>query len=187
MALASELRPHMVVTIDQETWRVLEVDAHAGGAQTKGTVHVRILNLRTRNESERRFRFGDRVEEAEVQVRVLRYSYRDGDDYHFLDPRTYETVPVPGSFLGPFLPFLTDGLELKIEFLGDDPVGCRFPETVDLEITSTGPSLHQAEANVWKEAWLANGMMVKVPLFLRTGERVRVDVRTQKYLERVHR
>lgn len=187
MVPAHALRPHMVVSMDGQVWRVLEVKSHAGGAQTKGTVHARFVNLRTRNETDRRFRPEDRVETAEVQVRSLEYSYRDGDDYVFLDPGTYDPVPVPGTVLGPFLPFLTDGLPVQFEYLEGDPVGCRFPDSVELRIASTGPPMHQAEANVWKEAFLENGLMVKVPPFIETGETVRIEVATHRYLARVHR
>ncbi len=186
MVLASELRSHMIVRMDDQVWRVVEVKAHAGGAQTKGTVHVLFLNVRTRNESERRFRPGDRVENAEIEIRNLDYSYRSGDSYVFLDPRTFDPVPVSSEFLGPLVPFLTDGLPVQIEFLEGDPVGCRFPPSVEMRVASTGPCLHQAGANVWKDAFLENGMSVKVPLFIETGETVRIDVATQKYVERVH-
>lgn len=186
MVLASELRPHMTVRMDDQVWRVVEVTSHAGGAQTKGTVHALFRNLRTRNESDRRFRPEDRIESAEVEVRTLDYSYRAGNDYVFIDPRTFDPVPVPASFLGPLVPFLTDGLAVQIEFLEGDPVGCRFPGAVEMRVAATAPALHQPGANVWKDAFLENGMSIKVPLFIETGEVVRLEVATQKYLERVH-
>ncbi len=187
MVIAAELRPHQVVRMDDQVWRVLEVKAHGGGAQTRGVVHARFLNVKTRNETERRFRPEDRLEEAEIQMKSLTYSYRHGDEYHFLDPRTYETTPVPAALLGPFLPFLTDELPVQMEFLVGEVIGCRFPDSVELKVASTGPTHHQAEANVWKDAFLDNGMTVKVPLFVETGDRIRLDVRTQKYLERMRK
>lgn len=187
MVVAQSLRPHMVVLLDGQVWRVLDVKAHAGGAQTRGVVHARLLNVRTRNESERRFRPEDRVEEGEVEFRTLQYSYRDGNDHVFLDPRTYDPVPVPADFLGDRVPFLTDGLPVLFECLGGDLVGCRFPESVELRVASTAPASRQAEANVWKEAFLENGVMIKVPPFIESGETVRVRVADRTYLERVHR
>jgi elongation factor P len=187
MIPAHALRPHMVVVLEGRTWRVLEVRSQAGGAQAKGGVHARLLDVRDRREVERRLRPDDRLETAEVDTRTLRYSYRQGDEYHFLDPGTYETVPVPAEFLGPLLPFLVDDLPVRFESLEGRIVGCRFPDSVELRVTSTGPPTGQPGTNVWKEAFLENGMMIKVPPFIRSGEFVRVSVPERTYLERVRR
>jgi elongation factor P len=187
MVIAANLRPGAVLRLDGGLWRVVSVDVSGGTGQMKGTVHARLLNVVTHHDTDRRFRPEERLEEEEISVRPLTYSYRQGNSHVFMDPESYDQVPVPEKLLGPFLPFLKEEVEILVEFFEETPVGCRFPDSVELRVSSTAPPMHRAEANVWKEAVLENGLEVQVPLFIETGETIRIDVRTRRYMERVRK
>ena len=187
MVMASELRPGAAVRFDARCWRVLAVDVHGGTGQTKGVVRTRLVDLETHGETDHRFRLDERVEEVEVLVRRMSYLYREGELYVFMDRETFEQVPLPGELLGAYKPFLQPDAEIDVEFLGERAVGCRTPAIVEARVKETAAVQHAHESSVWKDAVLENGLKIHVPLFIAPGERIRVDLRTQRYHDRARR
>jgi len=175
----------MVIRLEGEPYRVLEASAHSGTAKLPGFVHARLVSLRTGSETTRRFRLDERVEDVPVVRRVLEFLYRAGDELYFMDPESFDQIPVSRDLLGPAHRYLREGLRVPVEFLEDRPVAVLFPETVELRVTSTAAPMHATQTSAMKRAVLENGLEVAVPLFIREGELIRVEVATGKYVERV--
>ncbi|MBI4168476.1 MAG: elongation factor P [Acidobacteria bacterium] len=185
MITASELRAGMVIRLENETYRVLEATAHAGTAKLGGSVHARLLKLGTGSESDRRFRLEEKVEDLDLVKRHLEFSYKSGEEFYFMDRENFEQVPLPRYLIGEAHRFLRDGMRLPVEFLGEEPVKVVFPETVDLRVTSTPQPMHATQTSTMKSAALENGMEVLVPLFIKEGELVRINLASGRYVERV--
>lgn len=182
--LASELRTGTVVRLEGEVFRVIDVSAHAGGGQLHGVVHAKLLNLRSRGAVERRFRPEERLEAVDVERARWQFIYADGDDYYFMNPETYEQIPVAGAMLGAARAFVTPGLEAVVESHEGRPLYVVLPDAVELPVAETAEPMHQRDTNAMKSARLENGVEVLVPLFIKTGDRVRIDTASGKYLER---
>ncbi|HXF96792.1 MAG TPA: hypothetical protein VNI61_11895 [Gemmatimonadales bacterium] len=181
----TEVRAGMAVRLEGEVFRVLDAVFHQGAGQMKGSVHLRIQSLRTRNLTERRFRPEDRVEEVELQRQPMEYLYDEDQRCVFMHPETFEQVSLERAALGAFARFIRPNQRLELEFLDDQPVGVVVPRAVELRVERTAAPVHGQETNVFKEAVLENGVEVLVPQFIRPGDLVRVEVETGKYLDRV--
>lgn len=176
----------MAIRLAGELYRVLDARFHAGGGQMKGAVHARLQSLKTGSTTERRLRPEERVEEIELTRQEMEYLYDEGEQCVFMHPATFEQVLLPKQSLGPYAPFLQPNQRLNLEFLDDEPVGAAYPKTVDLKVARTAEPLHTTQdTNVLKEAVLENGFSVLVPQFVRSGDVVRIEVETRKYVDRV--
>jgi elongation factor P len=183
MVVASDAREGIVVEVERELYRVEEVRLHKGGGKAGAMVHLGLRNLFTGAVTERRFRPSDKLQEVELERVPAEFLYQAGDRFCFMDTRSYDQLEVPENLLSPYLRYLQPNLRVEIECLEGRPVSVLFPEAVELEVTSTGAGVHEAEST-YKLAVLENGLEILVPHFIRVGDRVRVDVRSGKYLER---
>lgn len=181
---AAELRAGTVLRFEGDFFRVVEASFHAGGGQLGSVVHAKLLNLRTRGAIERRFRPDERLESLDVERARWQFIYADGDDLYFMNPQTYEQVPIPAAMLGPARAFVHAGMEVAVESFEGRPLHVVLPEAVELRVVETAEPVHQRDTNAMKTAKLDNGIEVLVPLFIKTGDLVRVDTTTGKYLER---
>jgi len=182
---ATELRAGMVIELEGIRYRVVTVETHMGGGRMGAMVHARLARLDTGSVTERRFRPEERLAEERLDLRQLDFLYQDGEDFVFMDPASYDQFPLPRVLLGSFAAFLKEGVRLAVDFLGEQPAAVRVPETVDLKVATTGEAQHAKETSALKAATLENGMTIQVPLFIRAGETVRVNVETGRYVERV--
>jgi elongation factor P len=120
-----------------------------------------------------------------MQKRKLQYLYNDGSEAMFMDPRNYEQTGVPLEVLGNSVLFMTEGEEIDVLFWGDRALSVALAPKVTLEVTETDPGVKgNSASNIYKSAVLANGLQVKVPLFVKVGDKIRVDTRTSEYIER---
>ena len=185
MVIASELREGMIVRIEGQTYKVLEVEAKAGAAKMGGVVKTKLINVRGGRIWEPHFRPQERLEELEIERHVLEFLFAQDDTCTFMRPDTYEQVEVPSAILGPGERFLQPGMQLPVEFFENEPIAVVFPEIAEVRVAETAPAVHSQPDGAWKEATLENGLAIHVPLFIAPGETVRVDVKTGRYLERV--
>lgn len=185
MIPATDIRPGMAIRLEEQLYRVEEAEAHAGSGKLSGFVHARLVRLDTSTHTERRFRLDEKVEALDLSKRTLEFSYQAGEEFYFMDPESFEQIPLPAEMIGDVQRFLKEGMRLTVEFLGDQPVMLLFPETVELRVTSTGQAQHATQTSSLKEAILENGMEVHVPLFIKEGELIRIAVKGGKYVERV--
>jgi elongation factor P len=149
-------------------------------------VRIKFRNLRTGANIERTFDAGERFQRAFLERRPVQYSYNDGDAYYFMDNETYETVQLTGEQLGGGKDYLQDGMQLEIVTYNDEPISVELPVTVDLVVTYTEPGFKGDTATGGtKPATLETGKVVQVPLFVSTGDKIRVKTETGAYVERV--
>jgi elongation factor P len=149
-------------------------------------VRIKFRNLRTGANIERTFDAGERFQRAFLERRPVQYSYNDGDAYYFMDNETYETVQLTGEQLGGGREYLQDGMQLEIVTYNDEPISVELPVTVDLVVTYTEPGFKGDTATGGtKPATLETGKVVQVPLFVTTGDKIRVKTETGAYVERV--
>lgn len=149
-------------------------------------VRIKFRNLRTGANIERTFDAGERFQRAFLERRPVQYSYNDGDAYYFMDNETYETLQLTGEQLGGGRDYLQDGMQLEIVTYNDEPISVELPVTVDLLVTYTEPGFKGDTATGGtKPATLETGKVVQVPLFVSTGDKIRVKTETGAYVERV--
>ena len=186
MTIASELRTGMAIRIEGQVFKVLEVESRAGAAKMSGVVKTKLINARTGRMSEPHFRPQERLEDLQLERRMMEFLYADDENCTFMRPDTFEQVEVPAVMMGSAIGFLQSGMELPVEFFEGEPISVVFPDTAEARVVSTAPPSHASQDNAWKAATLENGLSVHVPLFIAPGEIIRVDVRDCRYIERVH-
>ncbi len=190
MALnVTELRNGAVFKEDGNLLQVITYEHNKTG-RGSGTIRLKVRNLRSGSVTEKSFITGARVEEAAVDKRKVQYLYRDGDspthELNFMDPSTFEQFSLPVSVAGDSAKFLRDSLDVILLVVADEPISLELPLSLVYEITETGPGEKgNTVSNVFKEATMDNGLVVKVPMFMKVGEKIKVDTRSGQYVERV--
>ena len=132
------------------------------------------------------FRPQERLEDLELDRRMMEFLFSDEDNCTFMNPDTYEQIAIPRAILGPAAQFLQAGMELPVEFFAEEPISVVFPAVAEARVQWTAPPAHSQQDSAWKEATLENGLSIQVPLFIAPGEVVRVEVKTGRYVERAH-
>src|ERR1035437_142011 len=184
MVIASELREGTVIRVEGQIYKVLEVESKAGAAKMGGVFKTKLINVRSSRMWEPHFRLQERLEELQLDRRMMEFLYVDGDNCTFMYPDTFEQVEVPSAILGVAKIFLQPGMELPVEFFEGEAISVVFPQVAEARVASTASPSHGQQDNAWKEAVLENGLAIRVPLFIAPGENVRVDTRIGRYVER---
>ncbi|MBI4040058.1 elongation factor P [Candidatus Daviesbacteria bacterium] len=185
MLSVTDLRNGAVFKEGSNILQVLNYE-HTKMGRGSGTIKVKVKNLKTGSVTERSFITGARVEEADVQKVKAQYLYRDGESFYFMDPVGFEQLPLPASVLGDQARFLKDGLEVVLIVSEGQALGMELPLNLTYTVAETGPGEKgNTVSNVFKDATLDNGLTIKVPMFIRSGERIKVDTRSGGYVERV--
>lgn len=172
----------------QENGQILQVLTyeHVKMGRGSGTVKLKVKNLKTGSITEKSFITGARVEEANVVKQKAQFLYQDGTDYIFMDPVSFEQFTVASPVVGDNAKFLKEGLEVTLIISNDEALGVELPNTIIFEIKETGPSERgNTVSNVYKKATMDNGLIVKVPMFMKASEKIKVDTRTCEYVERI--
>ena len=178
------MKKGMLIKIGQDLFRVLELQ-HVTPGNLRGFVRVKFRNIRTGALADQKLRSEDSVDRATLDEREMQYLYRDGDAFHFMDTSSYEQLHIDAEALGDNVNYLVPDALIKVEFYGSDPVGIELPPTVDLLVDDTAPGIKGATAsNQIKPARLETGLVVNVPPFVNTGDKVRVNTETGEYLSR---
>lgn len=185
MTQASELRTGMCIKLDDEIYKILLAEFKVGTAKLPSSMHLRLKNLHTHTMTEKRLHPEARVEPISVETIMMDFSYADGETLYFMHPQTFDQVGIPKRMVGAYERFLDSGSRLKIDFYGDEPIDAQAPKTVDVTVTSTGAAMRGDVDAAPKSATLENGLEVQVPQFIKTGDVVRVEVETGKYVERI--
>ena len=159
---------------------------HNKTARGSGTIKLKVKNLRTGSVVEKSFITGARVDEADVVKKKVQFLYRDGENLNFMDPQSFEQFSLPISVAGGLAKYLKDGLELTLITSREEALAMELPLSLVYEISETGPGEKgNTVSNVFKEATLENGLVIKVPMFIGIGEHVKIDTRSGEYVERV--
>ncbi len=184
MAVANDLRKGMAIMHNGEVCVVLETQ-HRTPGNLRAFVQATLRSVRTGKSSDIRFSSTERVEVVPLVTRKMEFSYKDGPDYVFTDPETFDTVTLSPEIVGEARNFLVENTPVTVTFVEDRAVQVELPAAVVLTVTDAPEGIRGDSANnVQKPATLETGITIQVPLFINTGEKVKVDTRTGKYLER---
>ncbi len=174
-------------TVFQDATGVWQVDTfeHIKMGRGSATIKVKARNLRSGAIAEKSFISGNKVEEAEAEKRKAQYLYRDDANLYFMDPQSFDQFQVAIS-KSPDLPkFIKEGEQVQVLLIENEPVSIEMPKNVVLKVTEAAPGERgNTVSNLNKDATLETGAHVQVPLFVKTGDTIRVDTRTGAYLER---
>ena len=156
----------------------------ARGGQT--LVRLKMRNLITRAVFDKTFKAGDKFKEPDLVLVTASYLYADGDGYHFMDQETYETLTIPAQVIGEDRDLLGDNLLVQVQKFNGNPIGLQLPPHVELLVTYTEPGVRgdTASGGVTKAATLQTGLEVRVPLFIKEGEKIRVHTETREFAGR---
>lgn len=183
---ATQIRKGMVLEVNGELYQVRDF-THVTPGKGQAVMQTRLRNLRSGAIVDKRFRSAEQVETAHLDRREMQYLYQDVDLFTFMDLETYEQVQLSHSQVEDALPYLIGSLEVTVSFVGDEPIDVELPSTMDLEVVDTEPALKGATASAQtKPATLETGLVVQVPPFVATGDRVRVDTSTGEYVTRAN-
>jgi elongation factor P len=180
-----ELRRGVGIELDGRIYSIVEyqhIKIGRGGAQ----VRLKLRDLRSGAIFERTFSASERFARIRVERRAVVYTYNDGELYHFMDQETFEERSVPRSVLGDAVNYLKDGMQLELAYYGEEPIGVELPLNVEMRVAQTDPGFRGDTATGGtKPATTETGLVVQVPLFVNTGDVIRVDTRDGSYIERV--
>jgi elongation factor P len=182
---ATQLRPGMVINHEKELYTVFSTD-HRTPGNKRGSMQTRLKSLRTGTMIDYRFRAEEFVERAILDEIEFEYLYHEGDEYHFMNTKDYEQMQMTADELGETVYYLVPNTIVKIEFFDEKAIGVDLPDTMDLKVIQTEPTLQKATASaVMKPATLETGLVVNVPPFVNEGDRIRVDTSEARYVQRV--
>ena len=184
MISVTELRSGAVFEENGQYWQVISYE-HIKMGRGSGNVKVKVKNLESGSTVEKSFITGAKVNDASLSRKKVQYLYRDNEGVHLMDIESFEQSTVPGKLVIDTAKFLKEGMEVNVLMVESRPVALELPKIVDYKITQTGGSARGNTVGAsQKDAVLENGLVVKVPLFIKTGEVIRVDTRTGSYVER---
>jgi elongation factor P len=184
MLKATQLRPGMIIVHNGDLYSVHSVD-HRTPGNKRGAMATRMRNLRSGSIIDYRFRAEDSVERAVLDEVEFQYLYSDTEGHHFMNTETFEQLSVSGEVLGDAVNYLIPNLVLKLEFYDGKPIGALLPDTVDLKVVDTEPTVQKATASaVMKPAKLETGLTIQVPPFISNGDKVKVDTSEARYVQR---
>lgn len=184
MISVTEVRPGNKIQMDGGLWECLEFQ-HLKMGRGGAKIVTKLRNLETGSIVDRTFNNGEKLQDIFVEGKKMQYLYKDGQDYVFMDLDTFEQVTLPVLLAGDAVRFLIENMELEVQMYGDKPLKITLPNQVILEVTETDPGLRgDTVSGGSKIAKLSSGTSIQVPLFVETGNKVKVDTRTGEYLSR---
>jgi elongation factor P len=185
MAKTGDINVGSVIRFNGELCVIIEY-MHRTPGNLRAFYQAKMRNLRTGKLAEYRFRANEEVEVARVEYKDLQFIYKEDTNFVLMDGKTYEQVYVPAEMFGESAKFLKEEMIVKVAFEGGEPILAEPPTFVELEITYTEPGVKGDTAtNTLKPATLETGAEVSVPLFVNQGEKIKIDTRTNSYVERV--
>ena len=158
---------------------------HRTPGNLRAFVQATLRSIKTGKSSDVRFSSTEKIETIPLMTRRMDFSYKDGEDFVFSDPENYETVTLSAELVGGAKNFLTENGAVTVTFVEDKAVSVELPPSVVLTVTDAPEGVRGDSANnVQKAIILETGISVQAPLFIKTGEKIKVDTRTGKYMER---
>lgn len=185
MLAVQELRNGMTFLMDGQLYITLKYE-HIKMGRGSATIKIKAKNLLTGATTDKSFINSARVEETITTRRPMQYLYKDGKNYVFMDPKTYEQVEISSQVVSSEGVYLQENILVNILFWEDRALWIELPPKMEFTVTETDPGIKgNSAANMYKSAKLDNGMSVRVPLFINEGEKIIVDTRDGSYAERV--
>ncbi|MFM7441479.1 MAG: elongation factor P [Snowella sp.] len=184
MISSNDFRSGVTIELDGSVWRVVEF-LHVKPGKGSAFVRTKLKNAQTGSVIEKTFRAGESVPQASLEKLTMQYTYKDGNQYVFMDMETFDEVRLNPDQLGDRVKFLKEEMSVNILFWNDTVLDVELPNTIVLEITDTDPGVKGDTATGGtKPAIVETGAQVMVPLFVTIGERIKIDTRDGSYLGR---
>ena len=184
MISSNDFRPGVTIVLDGAVWRVVEF-LHVKPGKGSAFVRTKLKNAQSGSVVERTFRAGETVPQANLEKSTMQHTYKEAEDFVFMDMAPYEEARLSASQIGDRVKYLTEGMEVNVVRWDEQVLEVELPNSVVLEIVQTDPGLRGDTATGGtKPAIVETGASVMVPLFITTGERIRIDTRNDTYLGR---
>ncbi|MFO7952366.1 MAG: elongation factor P [Bacillota bacterium] len=184
MISTNDFQTGLTIEFEGELYSVLEFQ-HVKPGKGAAFVRSKLKNLRSGSIIEHTFRAGEKVPKAHLERKEMEYLYRDEDFFYLMDLETYEQLSMPVGDIGSGAKYLKENDRLNIVMYGDEVIGVDLPVTVTLQVTDTEPGIKGDTASgASKPATLETGLVVQVPIFINSGDLVKVDTRSGEYIER---
>jgi elongation factor P len=185
MISTGELRKGIAIELDGELWQILDYH-HIKMGRGSAQVRITLRNIKRGQTVERSFQAGTKWPRASMERRPVQFLYRDDDDYHFMDLDSYDQFVLTAAQLDEATPYLKDGMQVDRTSYQGETIGIELPVSVDLVVSETEPGFAgDTQTGARKPATTETGLVVQVPIFVETGDTIRVDTRTGEYQTRV--
>src|SRR5688572_26371744 len=185
MISTGELKKGVAIELDGDLWQILDYH-HIKMGRGSAQVRITLRNIKRGQTIERSFQAGTKWPRASMEKRPVQFLYRDGDDYHFMDNDTYDQFSLTSAQLGDAAPYMKDGMTLDRTSYQGETIGVELPITVDLKVVATEPGFAgDTQTGARKPATTETGLVVQVPIFVESGDIIRIDTRTGDYQTRV--
>lgn len=184
MISSNDFRTGVTIELDGAVWRVVEF-LHVKPGKGSAFVRTKLKNAQTGSVVERTFRAGETVPQATLEKRTMQHTYKDGEQYVFMDMETFEEVRLNADQVGDQIKYLKEEMEANVIFWNGNVIDVELPTSVVLEVIETDPGVKGDTATGGtKPATVETGAQVMVPLFISIGEKIKVDTRNDSYLGR---
>lgn len=181
----SNFRPGLRLKIENDLYTIVDFQ-HSQTGRGRANVWTKLKNIRTGQVIERTYSAGERFEQPDFEQKLMQYLYNDPEGFHFMDSKTYDQIMLMEDQVGDYKWYLQENLEYSILFFEGNPINVEMPSSVVLEVVEAEPAVKgDSVSNITKNAKVETGLDVKVPLFIKEGDKIKIDTRDGKYLERV--
>lgn len=186
MYTPSDFRKGLRIIVDDQPYYVIEYQ-HFKMGRGKANIRTKLKHIKTGAVVERVFSSNDSFKPPDMEEKRMQYLYENGGEFTFMDTQTFEQLSIPVDSLGDAKWYLLENEEYRVLFLDNEAISVDLPASVVLEVVQTEPAAKgDTVTNVTKPAKLVTGLTVKVPPFVKEGDKVKVDTRTGEYLERAN-
>jgi elongation factor P len=188
MIVTGDFKKGLRLLIDRDPYELMDYTVQTPTARGSATlVRCKVRNLLTGAVFDKTFKSGEKFEEADLQLRPAQFLYADGSDYHFMDAESYEQFHLDADYLGDKTQWLTENAGVRSVYFNGKVANIELPQFMEFEILETDPAVRgdTASGRVMKDARIATGAGVKVPLYMEAGERILVATETGEFVRRV--
>jgi len=180
----SDFKNGISIVVDGTLYQIIEFQ-HIKPGKGGAFVRTKLKNMRNKSIVDKTFRAGEKVEDAYIDNKRLQYTYNSGDTYFFMDTESYEEAAISIDVLEEKKNFLKEGMEISALYHKSSLIDINLPVSIELKVEHTDPGLKgDTVGSASKPATMETGVIVQVPLFINTGDVIKVDTRTGKYIER---
>jgi len=185
MVSTSDFKNGLNILVDGEPYQITWFQNHKPG-KGGAVMRVKLRHLKKGGTIERTFKSGEKFEALSVTRQKKQFLYKEGENFNFMDMNNYEQISVSPELLGEMANFLKENLEVEAVYLENELIGIDLPLIIEMTIAESEPGIKgDSVSNMTKMAKLETGADIRVPLFIKEGDRVKVDTRTGEYVERV--
>lgn len=184
MISVNDFKTGVTIELDGTAYQVVEFQ-HVKPGKGAAFVRAKLRNVKSGGSIEKTFRGGEKVPRAHLDRREMQYLYNDGDGYVVMDNENYEQITISAEAIGDGVKWLLENMNIQVLIFRGEVIGVELPNFVEMEVIETEPGVKGDTATgATKSATLETGATVQVPLFVNTGDRLRIDTRTGLYMER---